>query len=155
MDVVVAQTLKQIYTYFYQQVVSINITILPTPNQMASAVGTVAYTIYRNSPENLQIYYDKFVSLPVQSNVIPVFLALVILYALFSLILLTLRGIFRLVYNFVRFSIILCLVTMLIYIAQQYLAQGSPIIQTILDHLMQLREQGSGTTTSSRFVVQH
>lgn len=154
MDVVVAQTLKQIYTYFYQQVVSINITVLPTPNQVASAVGTVGYTLYTHCPENIQLYYDKFVSLPVQSNVIPVFLALVILYTLFSLILLTLRGIFRLVYSFVRFSLILFLITILIYTTQQYLAQGSPFLQTIFDQLVQLRQQGSGPATSSPFVVQ-
>ncbi|ORZ24662.1 hypothetical protein BCR42DRAFT_403405 [Absidia repens] len=156
MDEVVAQTLKQIYTYFYEQIIALNITILPTPDKVASVVGTVGYTVYQNCPENFQMYYDKFVSLPVQSNVIPVFLALVVLYTLFSLILLTLRGIYRLVYNFVRFSLILFMVVTLIYIAQQYLDQGSPLLQNILDTLVQLREQhGNAPPSRSPFVVQN
>ncbi|KAI8100035.1 uncharacterized protein BX664DRAFT_322706 [Halteromyces radiatus] len=154
MDVVVGQTLKQIYTYFYQQLVVLNITVLPTPDNVASVVSTVGLTVYQNCPEHIQLYYDKFVSLPVQSNIIPVFLALVVLYSLFSLILVTLRGIFRLVYSFVRFTLILFMITILIYIAQQYLAQGSPLLQNILDTLVQLRQQNTSPPTST-FVVQH
>ncbi|ORZ11804.1 hypothetical protein BCR42DRAFT_420679 [Absidia repens] len=141
MDQVSPQSAKQAYSYFYQQAMSFNITILPSPDKIASAVGTVGYTVYQNCPANLQVYFSKFASLPLQTNVLPVFLVLVILYILFSLIMATLRGVFRLVYNFVRFTLILCLIITLITIAQQYQAQDSSLLQFVFDGVVQLRDQ--------------
>ncbi|SAM06985.1 hypothetical protein [Absidia glauca] len=145
MDIVVAQTLQQMYTYFYQQVVvPLNITTaIPTPDKLTSVLGTAAYSMYQYVPETIQVYYDKVMSLPVQSNVVPVLLALVVLYVVYSLIMMILRSIFRLIYNFVRFSLILLAILSTLYVAQQYVYDGKPLLQTILD-FMAVNSNGQG-----------
>lgn len=145
MDILVAQTLRQMYTFFYQQVAApLNITtVIPAPDTLTSMIGTAASSMYQYVPETVLMYYDKVMSLPVQSNVVPVLLALVVLYVVYSLIMMTLRGIFRLIYNFVRFSLILFTISSLLYIAQQYVYNGTPLLQTILD-IMVTPSNGQG-----------
>ncbi|KAI8333400.1 hypothetical protein BC941DRAFT_434608 [Chlamydoabsidia padenii] len=149
MDIVVAQTLEQMYTYFYyfyqQVIVSLNITTsIPTPDKAASVLGTVVNNLYQRLPENIQAWYDKLMLLEVQSNVLPLLLALVVLYALYSLILVTLRGIVRLIYGFVRFSLIVLMISSFIYVAQKHWYQVTPLLQRLLDALVG-ESNGQGT----------
>ncbi|KAI8061175.1 hypothetical protein BC940DRAFT_310491 [Gongronella butleri] len=149
MDAVIAQTLNHFYTLIYTQAVAFNLTFFPSPATASQALSSVCTTIYNYSPENLQLYYDKFVSLPVQSNIIPVFLALFVLYTLFSIILMTVRGIMRMVYNFIRFSLMVMMIVVLLYITREYLDQGAPALYSMFEAWIQ------GTKSSvPPFVVQ-
>ncbi|KAI9306235.1 hypothetical protein BJ944DRAFT_263871 [Cunninghamella echinulata] len=149
MDVAISQALLQTYRFIYQQLNILNVNILPTPDTIAKGAVTVAGTLYNACPPNIQMYYDNFVSLPVQSNIIPVFLALVVLYTIFSIILAVVRGTLRIIYNFVRFSLIVFLIMVLFYTVQQFMDQS------VLDTVFQIKQQFSGTVNSApRFVVQ-
>ncbi|ORX49501.1 hypothetical protein DM01DRAFT_1338176 [Hesseltinella vesiculosa] len=141
MDVVIAQTVNQFYSLLYNQALAFNITLLPTPAAVATSLTAAGATIYQLCPDGIQLYYDKFVSLPVQSNIIPVFLALVVLYILFSIIMATVRGIFRLVYNFVRFSIIALMIILCLYVGQQYMDQGMPALYGMFDSFVQVSKK--------------
>lgn len=151
MDVAINQALLQTYNFIYQQLVILNVNFLPTPDTVAKGAVTIGSALYNSCPANIQVYYDNFVSLPVQSNIIPVFLALVVLYTIFSIILAVVRGTLRIIYNFVRFSLIVFLIMVLFYTVQQFMDQS------VLDTVIQFKQQFSGaasTTASSRFVVQ-
>ncbi|CAO3608613.1 unnamed protein product [Cunninghamella blakesleeana] len=152
MDVAISQALLQSYNFIYQQLVILNVNFLPTPDTVAQGAVTVGSALYSACPANIQVYYDSFVSLPVQSNIIPVFLALVVLYTIFSIILAVVRGTLRIIYNFVRFCLIVFLIMVLFYTVQQFMDQS------VLDTIIQLKQQFSGaastTASSSRFVVQ-
>lgn len=118
MDVIVAEVLSKWYMYLYEQVGAQ--VRAPTPDQLFKIVARITALIYQHSPPIVQTYCTILNSIPVQTDIVPVALAALILYALFSIIVFTVRGLFRLIYGFVRFSIIISLMTVTICILLQY-----------------------------------
>ena len=132
MDAIAAETLSKWYIYLYEQIgQQIH---APTPDQLFEIVSQVIRVIYQHSPPIVRTYCTILNSIPVQTETIPVALALLILYALFAIIVLTIRGLFRLVYGFVRLSIIISLLAGLICIVLQY--TGNDIVGGPFDHLL-------------------
>lgn len=118
MDVIVAEVLSKWYIYLYKQVGAQ--VRAPTPDQLFEIVARITTLIYQHSPPIVRTYCTILNSIPVQTDIVPVALAALILYALFSIIVFTMRGLFRLIYGFVRFSIIISLMTVTICILVQY-----------------------------------
>lgn len=118
MDAIVAEVFSNWYIYLYEQVgQQIH---APTPDQVFEVVTQIITILYEQSPPIVRTYCTILNSIPVQTDIIPVALALLILYALFAIIVLTVRGLFRLIYGFVRLSIIISLLAGLICFVLQY-----------------------------------
>lgn len=66
----------------------------------------------------------------VNYNILPILIALVWLYTLFCLFTMTLRWIYRVVFGFVRFSLILCTVAFVVYHVQMYLSKDSEFVDS-------------------------
>lgn len=129
MDAIAAEVFSKWYIYLYEQVGTQ--IYAPKPDQVFEIVTHIAALVYEHSPPILRTYYTILNSIPVQTDIIPVALAMLILYALFAIIVVTIRGIFRLVYGFVRLSIIISLLATLICVVLQYTAvmEGNPFDQ--------------------------
>ncbi|KAI9028355.1 hypothetical protein CLU79DRAFT_679134, partial [Phycomyces nitens] len=121
MDGPVTEFFSSIYLYCYTQLLQLNI-VLPAPDQAFNVMSSASTYIYEYSPENLRHFGIWLTSVPVQANIIPVFLAILVLYTIFSLVVWIVRGVFRLVYNFLRFSIIVAMTFTLVYVVQQYVS---------------------------------
>ncbi|KAI9477818.1 MAG: hypothetical protein EXX96DRAFT_568329 [Benjaminiella poitrasii] len=118
MDAIVAEVFSRWYIYLYEQIgMQLH---APEPAQVFTTVTNIATLIYQHSPPIFRTYYTILNSIPVQTDLIPIALAVLILYALFAIIVLTLRALFRLIYGFIRLSILLSLFTALICILLQY-----------------------------------
>ncbi|KAF1798641.1 hypothetical protein V8B55DRAFT_1523782 [Mucor lusitanicus] len=129
MDVIAAEVFSKWYIYLYEQIgPQIH---APTPDQLFQIVTQIAAVLYEHSPPIVRTYYTILNSIPVQTDIIPVALAMLILYALFAIIVVTIRGLFRLVYGFIRLSIIISLLAALVCIVLQYTSviEGSPFDQ--------------------------
>ncbi|KAI8364712.1 uncharacterized protein BYT42DRAFT_506219 [Radiomyces spectabilis] len=121
MDVVTSQYLCQIYIYCYEQLLQWHIP-LPEPETVFDTVRWLAQLAWEHSPDIIQRYYMWLIALPLQPNVLPVFLILVILYTLFSLVMFAIRGLFRVAYGFLRFTLLVTLLVTLFLFTQQYLS---------------------------------
>ncbi|GAN11520.1 hypothetical protein MAM1_0660c11084 [Mucor ambiguus] len=129
MDVIAAEVFSKWYIYLYEQIgPQIH---APTPDQLIRIVTQIADVLYEHSPPIVRTYYTILNSIPVQTDIIPVALAMLILYALFAIIVVTIRGLFRLVYGFIRLSIIISLLAALVCIVLQYttVIEGGPFDQ--------------------------
>ncbi|KAG2213563.1 hypothetical protein INT46_002269 [Mucor plumbeus] len=129
MDVIAAEVFSKWYIYLYEQIgPQIH---APTPDQLFQIVTQIAAVLYEHSPPIVRTYYTILNSIPVQTDIIPVALAMLILYALFAIIVVTIRGLFRLVYGFIRLSIIISLLAALVCIVLQYttVIEGGPFDQ--------------------------
>ncbi|KAG0175446.1 hypothetical protein DFQ28_009168 [Apophysomyces sp. BC1034] len=117
MDVIVAETFSKLYTYCYDELLQFDVA-LPHPDRVFAAMSTAGQFLFDHSPELVRQLYVSIISVP--ANIVPVFLAIVVLYALFTLMLWIVRGIFRVVFGFVRFSLIVVLVATMLYFVQQH-----------------------------------
>lgn len=118
MDVIVADVFSRWYIYAYEQIgAQVH---APPPSQVFEIVSQVMQLIYEHSPPIFRTYYTILNSIPVQTDIIPVALAMLILYALFAIIVIVFRGLFRLIYGFVRLSIILSLIVTFVCLILQY-----------------------------------
>lgn len=125
MDVVASEVFSKWYIYLYEQIgPQIH---APTPDQLTQ----IAAALYEHSPPIVRTYCTILNSIPVQTDIIPIALAMLILYALFAIIVVTIRGLFRLVYGFIRLSIIISLLAALVCIVLQYTTvfEGGPFDQ--------------------------
>jgi hypothetical protein len=66
----------------------------------------------------------------VDYNILPTMIALVWLYTLFCLFTMTLRWIYRVVFGFVRFSLIMCTIAFVVYHVQMYLSKDSEFVDS-------------------------
>ncbi|KAI9285196.1 hypothetical protein BC943DRAFT_324691 [Umbelopsis sp. AD052] len=66
----------------------------------------------------------------VNYNVLPVLMALVWLYTMFCLFTMTLRWIYRVVFGFVRFSLIICTIAFVVYHVQMYLSKDGDFVDS-------------------------
>lgn len=118
MDTIVAEVFSKWYIYFYEQIGTE--VYAPTPDKLFESVTQIIQFLYQHSPTIVRTYCTVLNTIPVQTEIIPVALAMLILYALFAVIVYTVRGIFRLVYGFVRLSIIISLLTAIICMVLHY-----------------------------------
>lgn len=85
-------------------------------------------------------------NLLVNYNILPVFLALVWLYSIFCLFTMTLRWMYRVVFGFVRFSLIVTVIAFVVYHVQLYLNKDSEFVDRTPLHgnprANYLRQQG-------------
>lgn len=127
MDAIVAEVFSKWYIYLYEQIgAQVH---APTPDQLFEIMTHIITLVYEHSPPIVRTYCTVLNSIPVQTDIIPVALAVLILYALFSIIVFTVRGMFRLVYGFVRLSIIISLMAATICIILQYTTENGPFDQ--------------------------
>ncbi|KAI7895804.1 uncharacterized protein EV154DRAFT_493823, partial [Mucor mucedo] len=113
MDMIVAEVLSKWYIYFYDQVgAQVH---APPPTQLFEIVSHLLSVIYNHSPAIVRTYLTVLNTImpvhPQENEIVPVVLATLVLYALFSIIVFTVRGLYRCFMGFLRFSIILSLVT--------------------------------------------
>lgn len=130
MDAIVAEVFSRWYIYAYEQIgAQLH---APPPSQVFDIVSQVIQTIYEHSPPIFRTYYTILNSIPVQTDIIPVALAMLILYALFAIIVIVFRGLFRLIYGFIRLSILLSVLVTFVCLVLQYqpsfLSSSSSII---------------------------
>lgn len=122
MDVIVAEVLSKWYIYFYNQVGSqIH---APTPTQLFHFVSHILSDLYHHSPAIVRTYLtvlNTIIPAQQENELVPVVLAALVLYALFSIIVFTLRGIYRCLMGFVRFSILLSLLSITLGIFLQFI----------------------------------
>ncbi|KAG2200062.1 hypothetical protein INT47_007707, partial [Mucor saturninus] len=113
MDMIVAEILSKWYIYFYDQVGAQ--VYAPPPTQLFEFVSHLLSVIYNHSPAIVRTYLTVLNTImpvhPQENEIVPVVLATLILYAFFSIIVFTVRGLYRCFMGFLRFSIILSLVT--------------------------------------------
>jgi hypothetical protein len=148
MDVIAAEVFSKWYIYLYEQIgPQLH---APTPDQIFEIVSQLATLVYQHSPPIVRTYYTILNSIPVQTDIIPVALAMLILYALFAIIVLTIRGLFRLIYGFVRLSIIISLLAALICIILQYATNesGDGSGATFLDYFLRSSSNSAAGTLS-------
>lgn len=118
MDAIVADVFSRWYIYAYEQIgAQIH---APAPSQVFDIVSQVMQFIYEHSPPIFRTYYTILNSIPVQTDIIPVALAMLILYALFAIIVIVFRALFRLIYGFIRLSIILSLIVTFVCLIFDY-----------------------------------
>lgn len=123
MDAIAAEVLSKWYIYFYEQLgQQIH---APTPSQLFDIITALATHLYEFSPPIVRTYYTILNSIPVQTDIIPVALAVLILYAIFAIMLMVIRGAIRLVVGFVRLSIIISLTAALVCVVLQYTGQDT------------------------------
>lgn len=121
MDVVVADILSKCYIYMYE-IIGEQL-LAPTPTEAFQFVSNLFNILYEHSPPIVRTYYNILNNIPIQSDIIPIALALLILYALFSAVIMTVKGIVRLVYGFIRLSIIISILATIICIVLPYISQ--------------------------------
>ncbi|ORE08671.1 hypothetical protein BCV72DRAFT_84426 [Rhizopus microsporus var. microsporus] len=121
MDAIVAETFSKWYIYLYD---SFGAQFhAPPPAQVFQFVSNLFNILYIHSPPIVRTYYNILNNIPVQSDIIPIALAMLILYALFAAVVMTIRGIVRLVYGFIRFSMIISIIAAMICVVLPYVNQ--------------------------------
>ncbi|CEP20130.1 hypothetical protein [Parasitella parasitica] len=118
------QLISEAYTFCYVNLQKSNIP-LPAPDQvMATARTTVSY-ILSNSPAFIRQLYGMISQMIIESNIMGILLLLVILYVFYCVIMGIFKWIYRLVYGFVRFSVILLLIGTGLYFANMYISNST------------------------------
>lgn len=99
------QMIGDVYNFCYVNLQRSNIPIPPLDQVLATSRNILSY-ILSNSPGTLQQLYQTMSQVAIQSNMVGIFLTLVVLYIVYCLVMVTLRWIYRLVYGFLKFSLI-------------------------------------------------
>jgi hypothetical protein len=114
------QLLSEAYNFCYVNLKKSNIP-LPAPDQVMSMAKTsVSYTL-SHSPAAIQQVYSLFSEIVVQSNFMGVFLSLLILYIFYCIVMATFRWFYRLIFGFVRFSLMVCSLAGFLYLIRNQL----------------------------------
>lgn len=111
------QLLSEAYNFCYVNLKKSNIQ-LPAPDQVISlAKNTVSYSL-SHSPVAIQNVYNVFSEIVIQSNFMGVFLSLFILYIIYRTVMAMFRWFYRIIYGFVRFSLMVLLLGGFLYMAR-------------------------------------
>ncbi|KAI7863448.1 hypothetical protein BDF14DRAFT_1844340 [Spinellus fusiger] len=137
MDIAIMDFFSSVYIYCYQRLLEVNIA-LPPPERAFETARSMGDYLLEHMPQSIYQTYQRLVTVPLQANIVPVFLAIVVLYMLFSLVMWCIRAIFRLIYGFLRFSILVVMTATLMYVTQQYVSDGMPFMEYMLDTLTQI-----------------
>ncbi|KAI7903595.1 uncharacterized protein BX663DRAFT_507023 [Cokeromyces recurvatus] len=108
------QLFSEVYSFCYTNLKELNIP-LPEPNQVLPTIKSITNHVLNVSPSFVQELYKLVSSVVVQSNMMGIFLSLVILYIFYCLLLGTFRWMYRLFYGFVRFSLIVLTISGILY----------------------------------------
>ncbi|KAH8553173.1 hypothetical protein BGW37DRAFT_284517 [Umbelopsis sp. PMI_123] len=101
---------------------------LPSPQFIAYTIQSAAQHLGNAATSaGLPQYWKDIL---VNYNILPAILALVWLYMLFSLFTMTLRWIYRAIFGFVRFSLIICTVAFVVYHVQMYLSKDGEFVDS-------------------------
>jgi hypothetical protein len=73
---------------------------------------------------------QQWTNILVNYNILPAFLALVWLYSIFCLFTMTLRWMYRAIFGFVRFSLIVSVIAFVVYHVQLYLNKDSEFVDS-------------------------
>jgi hypothetical protein len=114
------QLISEVYTFCYVNLQKSNIP-LPAPDQVMSTVKATVSYILSYLPAAIQEAYSALSKIVVQSNFVGVFLSLLILYIAYCVVMATLHMFYRLIYGFVRFSLMVFLLGALLYIVRYQL----------------------------------
>ncbi|KAF7729138.1 hypothetical protein EC973_004906 [Apophysomyces ossiformis] len=144
MDVIVAEMFSKGYIYCYDLLLQYHVT-LPLPDQVFAAMSTAGQFLFDHCPEIIQQIYVSAISVP--ASFVPMLLAIIVLYSLFSLILWSVRAVFRLAFNFVRFGLILALVGSMLYFVQYH--WGDKVLDKLED-LSMAKEAAANLTEDER-----
>lgn len=118
------QLISEAYTFCYVNLKKSNIP-LPAPEQVLTVTRTIVSYILTHSPSFVRQLYGVVSQLVIESNFMGIFLSLVILYAFYCIIMASLRWIYRLLYGFVRFSLILFVLGGGVYLIHLYLLNNT------------------------------
>ncbi|KAI8643098.1 hypothetical protein BD408DRAFT_415575 [Parasitella parasitica] len=114
------QLISEAYTFCYVNLQKSNIP-LPAPEQVMATARTAVSYILSSSPAFVRQLYGMISQMIIESNITGIFLSLVILYIFYCMIMGIFKWIYRLVYGFVRFSMILILIGTGLYFAHLYI----------------------------------
>lgn len=114
------QLISEAYTFCYVNLQKSNIP-LPAPEQVLSATRTTVSYILSNSPSFVRQLYGIISQMITESNIMGIFFSLIILYTFYCLIMGMFKWIYRLIYGFVRFSLILLVIGAGLYFTHIYM----------------------------------
>ncbi|KAI9484149.1 MAG: hypothetical protein EXX96DRAFT_561067 [Benjaminiella poitrasii] len=106
--------LSEVYSFCYTNLKDLNLP-LPEPDHVVPLLRSILSTILSNSPSVVRQLYNTLSHVIVQSNFMGIFLSLAILYGFYCLLMATFRWMYRLVYGFVRFSLIVLTISGILY----------------------------------------
>lgn len=118
------QLISEAYTFCYVNLQKSNIP-MPAPEQVLSTLRSTVSYILSNSPSFVRQMYSMISQMVVESNFMGIFLSLVILYIFYCLILGTFRWIYRLIYGFVRFSVIFLAIAAALYFTHMHMTNST------------------------------
>ncbi|KAF7723643.1 hypothetical protein EC973_001785 [Apophysomyces ossiformis] len=107
-----SRTFASAYAYLYEQYQQLDLSAMPPADQVMATGSAAIQTVFGQTQQFVR-------TLPLQqANLLSIFLMLIILYIVYSLCVATVRWLFRLVYGFVRFSLLVAVLASLIYVIQ-------------------------------------
>lgn len=110
------QLIGEVYNFCYINLQKSNIPIPPLEQVLSTSRSILTY-IMSNSPGYIQQLYKTMSQIAIQSNMVGIFLTLLVLYIVYCLLLATMRWMYRLVYGFVKFSLIVLSIFGIAYFA--------------------------------------
>ncbi|KAI8988311.1 hypothetical protein BDF20DRAFT_814740 [Mycotypha africana] len=111
--------LSEAYTFCYINLKKANIPI-PELNQMIQMTKATVSYLLSNSPTIIGQLYNILFKMVIESNFVGLFLVLVLLYIAYCFVMGTVRWLYRVLYGFVRFTIIILLFAGLMYALHLY-----------------------------------
>ena len=118
-SVIALESLGKIYGFCYEQLRHVNVPV-PPPEYVQQALMNLLATAFSYAPPALQQFFQSLSQLPIQANIVPVLLALLVLYVVFSVVSALVRSVVRVVYGFIRFSLIVAMIASVFVLIQQY-----------------------------------
>lgn len=149
---VALESIGKIYGFCYEQLRHVNVPV-PPPEYIQQALFGILNTIYGYAPPALQQLFQTFAQLPIQANIVPVILALAVLYVIYSVISALVRSVVRVVMGFIRFSLVVAAIACIAAMIQQY--YDIPVFENTFGQYMQHHDQAPLFTQQQQQQQQH
>ncbi|KAI8994751.1 hypothetical protein BDB01DRAFT_773948 [Pilobolus umbonatus] len=121
---IITDYLLQAYAICYKHLQQANIH-LPPPDRIVPTLFSFFSFVIANAPSSVQHIFTAIQQVFQTSDIPTFFILLLLLYVVFHTILGSLRWVSRLLYGFVKFSLIVTTVITIVYAVQQFLAVNS------------------------------
>ncbi|KAI9490837.1 hypothetical protein BDB00DRAFT_836285 [Zychaea mexicana] len=132
------ESIGKIYVFCYEQLRHVNVPV-PPPEYVQQMFFNMVGTAYNYAPPALQQFFSTLAQLPIQANIVPVLLALAVLYVAYSVVAALVRSVVRVVIGFIRFSLIVAAFASVLILLQQY--YDIPFLQNVNEYVQQHQHQ--------------
>ncbi|KAI8136791.1 hypothetical protein BJV82DRAFT_675668 [Fennellomyces sp. T-0311] len=151
-SVIALESLGKIYVFCYEQLRQVNVPV-PPPEYIQRVLSNMLASAFGYAPPALQQFFQTLSQLPIQANIVPVLLALIVFYVVFSVVSALVRSVVRVVYGFIRFSLIVAMVGLVLAFIQQY--YEFPMLQNAFGQWIQHQDQPGFQHTDQQQYVYH